>query len=276
MLRNLTKNLRAKYENNIVKEKPKIFWRYVNSKLKTRERIPTLKNLDGTFSVTPREKAETLNQYLGSTFVNEHLNEIPTLPDMFTGEHLNSIVFTEETILEKLQALNPSKSKGPDGWHPCFLRELSEEISKPLTILFQKSLKERVVPTYWLRACINAIHKKGAKDILSNYRPINLTSALCKLFELIIKSFIMEHLTRNKLLADEQHGFVPNRNCITNLLTALEDWSALLEEGKAFDLIYTDFSKAFDSVPHAQLINKLKAMGITGDVLGWIKSFLTK
>ena len=85
----------------------------------------------------------------------------------------------------------------------------------------------------------------------------------------------MEHLTRNKLLADEQHGFVPNRNCITNLLTALEDWSALLEKGKAFDLIYTDFSKAFDSVPHARLINKLKAMGITGDVLGWIKSFLT-
>ena len=59
----------------------------------------------------------------------------------------------------------------------------------------------------------------------------------------------MEHLTRNKLLADEQRGFVPNRNCITNLLTALKDWSALLEEGKAFDLIYTDFSKAFDSVP---------------------------
>ena len=135
-------------------------------------------------------------------------------------------------ILEKLQALNPSKSKGPDGWHPYFLRELSEEISKPLTILFQKSLNERVVQTDWFRACINVIHKKGAKDILSNYRPISPTSALCKLFELIIKSFIMEHLTRNKLLADEQHGFVPNRNCITNLLTALEDWSALLEEGK--------------------------------------------
>ena len=127
---------------NYTKEKPKNFWRYVNSKLKTRERIPTLKNLDGTFSVTPREKSETLNQYIGSTFVNENLNEIPTLPDMFTGEHLNSIVFTEEMILEKLQALNPSKSKGPDGWHPYFLRELSEEISKPLTILFQKSLKE--------------------------------------------------------------------------------------------------------------------------------------
>ena len=84
----------------------------------------------------------------------------------------------------------------------------------------------------------------------------------------------IEHLARNKLFAEEQHGFVPNRNCITNLLTAIEDWSALIEGGKAFDLIYTDFSKAFDSVPRARLINKLKALGITGDVLGWIKSFL--
>ena len=77
MLRKLTKNLSAEYENNIVKkikEKPKIFRRFVNSKLKTREIIPTLKNLDGTFSVTPREKAETLNQYFGSTFVNENPN----------------------------------------------------------------------------------------------------------------------------------------------------------------------------------------------------------
>ena len=82
-------------------------------------------------------------------------------------------------ILEKLQALNPSKSQGPDGWHPYFLKELSEELSILLSILFQKSLKERVVPADWLRACITAIHKKGAKDILSNYRPVSITSALC-------------------------------------------------------------------------------------------------
>ena len=119
-LRNLTKNLRAEYENNIVKKikgKPKIFWRYVNSKLKTRERIPTFKNMDGTFSVSPLDKAEALIQYLSSIFVDENLNVIPILPDMSSGEHLNSIVFTKEMILEKLQALNPSKSQGPHGWH---------------------------------------------------------------------------------------------------------------------------------------------------------------
>ena len=276
-LRNLTRHLRAEYENNIVrkiKSKPKIFWKYVNSKLKTREKIPTLNNMDGTFSVSSLEKAETLNKYFGSMFVDENFNNIPDPTSLSPIEHLSSIIFTKDMIQDKLQELNPNKSQEPDGWHPYFLRELSEELSKPLFILFQKSLKESVVPMDWLSACITAIYKKGEKDIPGNYRPISLTSALCKLLESIIKDFIIEHLTRNNLLAEEQHGFVPNRNCITNLLTAIEYWSSSME-GKSFDLIYTDFSKAFDSVPHARLMNKLKVMGITGEVLGWIKSFLT-
>ena len=75
-------------------------------------------------------------------------------------------------ILEKFQALNPSKSQGPDGWHPYFFRKLPEELSRPLSILYQKSLKEGVVTADWSRPCITAIYKKGAKYILSNYRPI--------------------------------------------------------------------------------------------------------
>ena len=160
--------LRAEYENNIVKkmkDKPKIFWRYVNSKLKTRERIPTFKNMNGTFSVSPLEEVEALNQYLLMK-----LNDIPISPDV-SSEHLNTIGFTKEMILEKLQALSPSKSKGPDGWHPYFLRELSEELSKHMSMLFQKSLKERVVPTDWLRTCITVIHKTEQRKFLVTIDP---------------------------------------------------------------------------------------------------------
>ena len=77
------------------------------------------------------------------------------------------------------------------------------------------------------------------------------------------------------LFADEQHGFVPNRDCMTNLLLALEDWAEALEFGYDIDVIYTDFAKAFDSVPHNWLLLKLKSFGIEGDVFKWIKSFLT-
>ena len=104
--------------------------------------------MDGPFTVSPFEKAEALNQYFSSIFVDENLNDIPISPGV------SSIGFTKEMILEKLQALHPSKSKGLDGWYPYFLREVSEELSKPLPMLFQKLLKERVVPTDWLRALV--------------------------------------------------------------------------------------------------------------------------
>ena len=228
---------------------------------------------DGTSSVSPRDNTETLNCYFSSVFVQENLVNVPHISEIFTGDILYFIDFTENMILEK--RLNPSKYPGPDGWHPYFLRELATELSYPLSILFRKLLKKRIVPSDWLKAWITAIYKKGAKDVLRNYRPVSLTSVICKLFETLMKECIIEHMTKNGLLANEQHGFVPQRNCMTNLLTSIEDWSTMIDEGRVFDIIYTDFSKAFDSVPHARLITKLKALGIRGDILGWIEAFLT-
>ena len=81
-------------------------------------------------------------------------------------------------------------------------------------------------------------------------------------------------MVSNNLFADAQHGFVPNRDCMTNLLLAMEEWTEAIELGKDIYVIYTDFAKAFDSVPHARLLVKLKSIGIEGDVLRWIEAFL--
>ena len=110
-------------------------------------------------------------------------------------------------ILEKLQRVNPSKSPGPDGRHPYFLKELATEQSYPLSILFRKSLKKRIVRSDWLKAWITAIHTKGAKDVLRNYPPVSLKSVNCKLFETLIKECIIEHMTKNGWLVVEQPGF---------------------------------------------------------------------
>ena len=82
-------------------------------------------------------------------------------------------------------------------------------------------------------------------------------------------------MSENNLFSNEQHGFLPKRNCVSQLLETLEIWCQLLEEGKCIDVIYTDFSKAFDSVPHIRLIKKLESYGINGNLLKWIRSFLT-
>ena len=78
----------------------------------------------------------------------------------------------------------------------------------------------------------------------------------------------------NDLFANEQHGFVPKRDCMTNLLIAMEKWTQVIEDGGNIDIIYTDFAKAFDSVPHKRLLTKIESLGIRGDILQWIKAFL--
>ena len=92
--------------------------------------------------------------------------------------------------------------------------------------------------------------------------------------ESLVRDAMVEHLIKNGLFTDDQHGFVPDRNCITQLLICMEEWTQMVENGDCFDVIYTDFSKAFDSVPHERLFLKLESLGIKGDILNWIKSFL--
>ena len=115
------------------------------------------------------------------------------------------------------------------------------------------------------------IFKKGRKQDPGNYRPVSLTCVLCKVMEKLIRQSVVEHLEQNKLISDEQHGFVRGRSCITHLLDVLDDWTTALEEGYSIDAIYMDFRKAFDSVPHCRLMSKLEALGIRGQVLPGIR-----
>ena len=95
------------------------------------------------------------------------------------------------------------------------------------------------------------------------------------MMESIVRDYIVMHMSSNRIFADEQHGFVPNRECMTNLLLAMEEWTEAMESGYDIDIIYTDFAKAFDSVPHKRLAVKLKSLGINGEVLRWIEAFLS-
>ena len=275
-LRALTRRLRRDFERSLSansKHKPKLFWNYAKSRIKSRESISSLKREDGTTATSPADKAETLNKFFASVFTLENLHIIPTAPTYNFDNILRTISITPEIVKEKLDNLNPNKSPGHDLWHPYLLRELSGVISRPLAILFQKSLKEGAHES-WRKAIITAIFKKGKKTDPGNYRPVSLTSVVSKIMESIVRDSVVQHLMENDLITDHQHGFVPGRDCITQLLVCIEEWTRRLEQNRAFDVIYTDFAKAFDSVPHERLFVKLEAMGITGQVLKWLKSFL--
>lgn len=228
-----------------------------------------------TNASTAAEKAEALNEFFSSVFTDENLDNIPEEEESFTGTNLISFEISPEAVLKKLNELNPGKSPGPDGWHPVFLKSIADLIAEPLAILFQKSLNEGILPSQWLKACITAIYKKGDKGLPGNYRPVSITSIICKIMESLVRDKMVEHMCENSLFSKYQHGFVPLLNCMTNLLTCMEKWSEILENNDAVDVLYTDFAKAFDRVPHKRLLMKLKGVGITGNVLNWIKGFLS-
>ena len=276
-LRALTRLLRKTFEANIAKDiktAPKKFWSYVKSRTKIKDTIPSLMRPDGTRAITSKEKANTLNEYFSSVFIKEDVTNLPEKVSI-TDKVLENFTIDEETVLKKLKDLNPNKTPGPDGWHPVFLKNIADVIYKPLTKIFQKSLDGGQLPSEWLNACITALHKKGEKGDPGNYRPVSMTSIICKLMESIVRDKLVSFMTENELFSIYQHGFVPERNCMTNLLACMEEWCKIIEEGDQIDVIYTDFAKAFDSVPHERLLVKLKSLGIKGKVLNWIKGFLS-
>jgi hypothetical protein len=126
----------------------------------------------------------------------------------------------------------------------------------------------------WKEANVTPLHKKGPNNLVENYRPIGLTSIVCKTMDKFIRDCILDHMERHNLFTTHQHGFRKGRSCVTQLIKVLDDWTEQLDNRNAIDTIYLDFQKAFDTVPHKRLINKLQSYGICGNVLGWIRDFL--
>ena len=119
-------------------------------------------------------------------------------------------------------------------------------------------MESGAVPQDWRDANVTPIFKKGSKNNPSNYRPISLTSIPCKVMESIIKDGVVNYLLRYRLIKSSQHGFMSNKSCTTNLLKFLEKITNIVDGGYAANIVYLDFSKAFDKVPHTRLLKKWK------------------
>ncbi|CAL4240636.1 unnamed protein product, partial [Meganyctiphanes norvegica] len=98
----------------------------------------------------------------------------------------------------------------------------------PLKIIFNRSLGNGECPDDWRSANVTPIHKKGDRTNPSNYRPVSLTSQVCKVLESIVRKQILGHLAENNILRDEQHGFREGRSCLTNLLETIEQWTEII------------------------------------------------
>ena len=134
---------------------------------------------------------------------------------------------------------------------------------------------KRNLPLEWKQANIIPLFKKGSRNKSVNYRPVSLTSVICKLLETIIRDHMMDFLLKHRLINHSQHGFLKARSCLTNLLCFFEEITKWVDEGSPVDIIYLDFQKAFDKVPHQRLILKLKSHGMGNSIINWIEQGLT-
>ena len=261
-----------------IKNDSKSFYAYVRSKQNVQDKVGPLEDSAGNIISQGFLMAEDLNGYFSSVFTKEDISSLPVADAKFQGaksEYLGPLVVTPELVAKKIRAMKDNKSPGVDGIPPKLLMETVDQISIPLARVFNLSLKEGVVPFEWKEANIIPLFKKGSRNKSENYRPVSLTSVICKLLERLIKDHMVDFLVKHKLLNSSQHGFLKARSCLTNMLCFLEEITKWIDVGSPVDIIYLDFQKAFDKVPHQRLLHKLKAHGIGDSITDWIEQWLT-
>ena len=252
----------------------KRFWSFIKGKRCDSTGVSPLMK-DGILQSDGNTKAEILNDQFVSVFTNE---DMTSLPDLGSSPHPTMPAFTISTegVRRLLRGLKCHSATGPDGIPAYLLREASEELAPALSLLFQASLHQGKIPAAWKSADVAPIFKKGDRHDPSNYRPISLTSIICKIMEHIVHSQIIHHLDDHNLLSESQFGFRKKHSCELQLLLTVNDLAGGLRDKEQIDAVLLDFSKAFDKVPHERLLLKLHHIGVRGLLLSWIRDFLTE
>ncbi|KAJ3656648.1 hypothetical protein Zmor_000101 [Zophobas morio] len=277
-LSNTIKKARISFENNVANSKdPKLLYKYIRSSINGLAETPQLKNHNGDLITDNYVTAEVFaDSFSANYLVEPPIHSSLTSDSIVHSSILMDVEFSEDNISKKINSLKENTSPGPDGLSATMLRNCAQSLCKPLSILMTQSFKSGSLPSDWKLANVKPIYKKGDKYCATNYRPISLTSLVVKMMESIICDSLRAFLNQQNVIPTEQHGFVSGRSTTTNLLSCVNDWTKNFDRGIPTDVIYFDFAKAFDRVPIQRLILKLKWLGVSGNLLVWIKSFLSE
>ncbi|BHF81690.1 hypothetical protein SprV_0802482300 [Sparganum proliferum] len=267
---------RREFEKKLLQkatQNPKLLYSYLRRSTRNRHQIPLIRTTDGVEIADSKDKAAYFSQFFQSVYTNE-ARFLPPSTEELPTPGVSEVLFSEGIVRRELEALNESKSPGPDEIPPKLLKELASELSVPLSMLFQTSFDTGTLPIDWKLALITPLYTGGSRTSTKNYRPISLTCILCKVMERVMKNVLIHILEVHGLLSNCQHGFRKGRSCTTNLLHSIQSWTRALDDRHEVHIAFFDFQKAFDTVPHQRLIHKQKKIGIGGNFLKWIENFL--
>ena len=244
----------------------------MHGKWKSFSSIPPLEK-DGIVYSDETEKANLLNDFFrDQTLINDKDAVLPDILPYTIHTPLQSIVLSPDEVKEVLKSLPVGKASGPDGISNRVLKELSTELSLPLSSFFNYSLNIGEVPDIFKVAHVTPVPKGGDLSVVSNNRPISLLSNLDKTLERLVFKHLYNHFRENNIITSFQSGFTPGDSTVNQLTYLYNTFCQALDSGKEVRVVFCDIKKAFDRVWHAGLIHKLKAAGISGSLLKWFVS----
>ena len=267
---------KKQYFRNLNPTNHKQFWKTVKLMTKSSSSIPVLER-NGVTASKDSDKATMLNQYFSECFNTAQAPLSSSDRVNFEGSNQCpvNLMCTEEEVLEMLASLDASKASGPDGISAKMLKGTAYSITPSLTKLFNLSISTGVFPEAWKVSSIVPIPKASDRANPTNYRPISLLAVISKMLERHFHSLISSYLSENHPLANIQWGFQAGKSTVAALIATTHDWLTQLEVGRDIGSIFFDLKKAFDTVPHKALLDKLQQLNVSPFILRWVRSYLT-
>ena len=263
-----------KIESNICNNPNKNkLYSFANKKLRNTFSIPPLNDGNGNTFSSDSEKAILFNKTFHKSFTIDNGINVSPLPKKCNI--MPEYIITAQDILNSISSTKDKLTQTPEGIPPYFIKRVAKSILSPLLYIYNFSSRFNCIPTQWKQSIVVPIYKKGMRSSPSNHRPVALTSSFCRIKESIISNVMLSHLLYNDLLLPNQFGFLPNRSSSDQMLWCLHDWYTSYCSNTAEYVVYTDITKAFDSVSHVKLITVLKSYGFNTQLLDWIQNFLS-
>lgn len=261
-------------ESKIVMAKSKKF-KYVGSFLKNKKNfIPVLIDKNNEPIIADKDKTELLSKQFHSVF-NRSTFSNDNIEQTFSKTKLEFTPIMVDDVIAALNKLPNKNNTSPDNIPNILLKNCSNTLAFPLHYIFTLSLMTKKIPTIWKSSLVCPIPKISNANKPQDFRPISLLCSTSKILETIIAAHIISHAKKHKIIPDEQHGYQNHKSVTTQLLEVIDDFSLAIENKQAIDIIYFDFAKAFDTIPHDRLLAKLESLGIGGALLEWLQDYLT-
>lgn len=239
--------------------------------------VAKVRRKNGTITENKQSIAETFNRHYVQ-YSQELSSKIDRVDYVDRIQHLNESLFfaplIEPETIQMINRLKNNKSPGLDGIKSHTLKEIKNEIAAPFTFVINRILESGIWPTCFGTGVIQPVFKSGDPLDVVNYRPITLISNLAKVAEMVVKNRIVNFLDKHNILSDRQFGFRGARSTQDAIAHITSEIYSNVDKNKPTMCIFVDLAKAFDTVNHDILVEKMRKYGFRGAANSLIRTYL--